>query len=96
MSEPEPPFDAEKSQAHPRVPAKWLKGGIALLVIVGIVVGVWRGWEKKQQEEEARAKAMEIETRYQEYCQYVHEGDSLTVLGNNSGGDDYEQFDLFI
>ena len=48
VSEPEPPFDAEKSQAHPRVPAKWLKGGIALLVIVGIVVGVSRGWEKKR------------------------------------------------
>ena len=94
VSEPEPPFDAEKSQAHPRVPAKWLKGGIALLVVVGIVVGVSRGWEKKQQEEEARAKAMEIETRYKEYRQYVHEGDSLTVLGNNSGGDDYEQFYL--
>ena len=94
VSEPEPPFDAEKSQAHPRVPAKWLKGGIALLVVVGIVVGVWHGWEKKQQEEEARAKAMEIETRYKEYRQYVHEGDSLTVLGNHSGGDDYEQFYL--
>ena len=49
---------------------------------------------KKQQEEEARAKAMEIETRYKEYRQYVHEGDSLTVLGNSSGGDDYEQFYL--
>ena len=37
---------------------------------------------------------MEIETRYKEYRQYVHEGDSLTVLGNSSGGDDYEQFYL--
>ncbi len=37
---------------------------------------------------------MEIEARYNEYLQYLHAGDSLVDLGNNSQGGDYEQFYL--
>ena len=73
---------------------KILKWGLPVVFLIGIIFFVFHSLEQKQKEEEAEAKAMEIEARYNEYLQYLHAGDSLVDLGNNSQGGDYEQFYL--
>ena len=73
---------------------KILKWGLPVVFLIGIIFFVFQSLEQKQKEEEAEAKAMEIEARYNEYLQYLHAGDSLVDLGNNSQGGDYEQFYL--
>ena len=90
---PDPEIDNIADNASPMLP-KVLKWGLPLVFLLGIVFFIFRSMEQRQEKEEAKAKAMEIEARYNEYLQYIHTGDSLTNLGNKSQGGDYEQFYL--
>lgn len=90
---PDPEIDNIADNASPMLP-KVLKWGLPLVFLLGIVFFIFRSMEQRQEKEEAKAKAMEIEARYNEYLQYIHAGDSLTNLGNKSQGGDYEQFYL--
>ena len=90
---PDPEIDNIADNASPMLP-KVLKWGLPLVFLLGIVFFIFRSMEQRQEKEEAKAKAMEIEARYNEYLQYIHTGDSLTSLGNKSQGGDYEQFYL--
>ena len=89
----DPEIDNIADNASPMLP-KVLKWGLPLVFLLGIVFFIFRSMEQRQEKEEAKAKAMEIEARYNEYLQYIHTGDSLTNLGNKSQGGDYEQFYL--
>ena len=91
--DPEPDNIADESPSPALLP-KLLKWGIPVIVIIGIAFFVFHSLEQKQKEDEAEAKAMEIEARYGEYLQYIHAGDSLANLGNESRGGDYELFYL--
>lgn len=90
---PEPYNIADESPSPALLP-KLLKWGSPVIIIIGIAFFVFHSLEQKQKEEEAEAKAMEIEARYGEYLQYIHAGDSLANLGNESKGGDYELFYL--
>ncbi|MCS3051586.1 serine/threonine protein kinase [Parabacteroides johnsonii] len=90
---PDPEIDNIADNASPMLP-KVLKWGLPLVFLLGIVFFIFRSMEQRQEKEEVKAKAMEIEARYNEYLQYIHAGDSLTNLGNKSQGGDYEQFYL--
>ena len=90
---PDPEIDNIADNASPMLP-KVLKWGLPLVFLLGIVFFIFRSMERRQEKEEVKAKAMEIEARYNEYLQYIHTGDSLTNLGNKSQGGDYEQFYL--
>lgn len=80
--------------SFPKIPAKLIRWGASALFLIGLIAVIAYSFDQKQKAEEVEAKTMEIESRYAEYLQYIHDGDSLVNLGNGSQGDDYELFYL--
>ena len=80
--------NAEQLQRY--IPLLWKAGIPLLLLIIGIF---WvRSTIEQQQIEEQQQQIQEriIKEAYEQYLQYIQLGDSLTVLGNESKGMDYE------
>lgn len=82
-----------RSEDGPKISKKFLKWGIPIIVVICLIVLIM-GIHRKKQKEAAETRAQEIETFYNEYLGYIHRGDSLADLGNQSQGNDYETFYL--
>lgn len=91
---PDSTSDEINSHYPPKYIVKLLKWSVSLLAVAGIILFISHSIKQNRLAEEAEAKRMEIESRYAEYLQYVHDGDSLMNLGNQSQGEGYEQYYL--